>query len=171
MARPRRRLRCCYDHTEKVAEALLARLLTVAHAAESLQQGDENGQRQAPLALDVEHEHHKEKDERRLAYEHRELVRQVGHHDLRCLDAWKGKRPLPSLSNQHNERERLRALCVKTHTCHDATVEQALLSLVDEDGGRQGNSNKVDNPVHFKVGGKTTTQTKKKKVLILSRKP
>ena len=32
-------------------------------------------------------------------------------------------------------------------TGHDTTVEQTRLSLVDEDGSRQCNGNKIDNPV------------------------
>ena len=69
----------------------------------------------------------------------------MSQHNFRHLDTWKeGER----INYIQAERKQLKKK--KRRTGHYATVEEAWLSLVDEDGSCQGYGNKVDNPARWK---------------------
>ena len=62
---------------------------TIAHAAETLNQSDENGQWQTAIARNVENKQHEEEDECRLSDQNGKLIDQMSQHNLCCLDTWK----------------------------------------------------------------------------------
>lgn len=62
---------------------------TVAHAAKTLNQSDEDGKWQAAIARNVENKQHEEEDECRLSDQNGKLIDQMGQHNFCRLDAWK----------------------------------------------------------------------------------
>lgn len=114
-------------------------IITVRHAAQSLKKSDEDGQGQTAVAGNVENEKHEQEDERRLTDEDSELIDQMSQHDFSHLNTCETVNlHFCLLRFTENKRE-------KKPTGHNAAVEKTRLSLVDENGSRQGDGNEIDN--------------------------